>query len=143
MKKALGLIETVGKAAAIEAMDTAVKAAEVELSGLENSRGNGRMTVTLAGEVSAVKAAVEAAIRSVTNMGGTVFASSVIARPSDELEHMLTEGLHEKERETEETAVKESEERMVSCNLCQDPNCPRVRGEPKVKCIHYVELMKK
>lgn len=39
MKKALGFIETVGKAAAIEAMDTAVKAAEVELSGLENSRG--------------------------------------------------------------------------------------------------------
>ena len=81
MKKALGFIETVGKAAAIEAMDTAVKAAEVELSGLENSRGNGRMTVTLAGEVSAVKAAVEASIRSVANMGGIVFASSVIARP--------------------------------------------------------------
>ena len=143
MKKALGFIETVGKAAAIEAMDTAVKAAEVELSGLENSRGNGRMTVTLAGEVSAVKAAVEASIRSVANMGGIVFASSVIARPSDELEHMLTEGLHEKERETEDTAVKESEERMVSCNLCQDPNCQGFAENQKVKCIHYVELMKK
>lgn len=70
MKKALGFIETVGKAAAIEAMDTAVKAAEVELSGLENSQWHRAcMTVTLAGEVSAVKAAVEASIRSVAQYG--------------------------------------------------------------------------
>ena len=114
------------------------------MSGLENSRGNGRMTVTLAGEVSAVKAAVEASIRSVANMGGIVFASSVIARPSDELEHMLTEGLHEKERETEDTAVKESEGReWFPVIFAKIQTVKGSRRNQKVKCIHYVELMKK
>ena len=57
---ALGLIETVGLAAAIEALDAALKMADVTALEIENSRGSGRQTVKIAGSVSAVKAAVEA-----------------------------------------------------------------------------------
>lgn len=142
MEKALGLMELVGKIAAIEAMDAAIKAADVELVGLENSRGNGRMTVKLAGEVSAVKAAVEAAENSVTNMGGLVFAKKIIARPSDELRKMLTENSHV-ERTTVQITEEETIDKEPSCNLCSDPHCTRVRGEARVKCIHYKELSKK
>ena len=31
----------------------------------------------------------------------------------------------------------------VTCNLCGDPKCPRKKGEPHNKCIHYDELKKK
>ncbi|WP_165445407.1 BMC domain-containing protein [Bacilliculturomica massiliensis] len=91
MEKALGLIELVGKAAAVVAMDTAIKTADVALAGLESSRGGGRMTVKLQGGVSAVKMAVEAAVRSVEDMGGAVFAVKVIPSPSDELGIMLSQ----------------------------------------------------
>ena len=62
MNQALGLIETVGKVAAVTAMDAAVKAADITLISLENSRGQGRMCAKFVGEVSAVKAAVEAGV---------------------------------------------------------------------------------
>lgn len=147
MKKALGLIELVGKAAAIEAMDAALKTADVELVGLENSRGNGRMTVKLEGEVSAIKAAVEAAMNSVGHMGGIVYANKIIPRPSDELGKMLSET---RGRQNENSwyakkvaEVESTEVKKPSCNLCLDPYCPRIRGEAKVKCIHYKDLSRK
>lgn len=158
MKKALGLIELVGKAASVEAMDAAAKAANIELTGLENSRGGGRMMVKLTGEVSAVIAAVGAAAAAVERMGGTVFASKIIARPSDALDKILdwnqpeekAENLQTGEELTSKTTEKIAEEpakervlRQPVCNLCQDPNCTRVRGEVKIKCIHYNELIKK
>jgi microcompartment protein CcmL/EutN len=76
---ALGLIEVVGLAAAVEAADAAVKTANVELLELEPS-GQGMVTVKIAGNVGAVTAAVQAAC----DAGGRlskVYASKVIARP--------------------------------------------------------------
>lgn len=127
MKAALGLIETVGKIAAVEAMDAAAKAADVSLTGLENSRGAGRMTVKIEGEVSAVKAAVEAAVSAVETLNGVVFAQKIIARPSDQLEKIL--------HKTELDAVPPL--KQATCNLCGDPDCKRIRGEARAKCIHY------
>ena len=89
MANAVGLIETVGKVAAIEAMDTAAKSADIKIVGLENSRGGGRLTAKFEGEVSAVQTAVETAIQRVRFIGGIVYAAKVIARPSEELEVML------------------------------------------------------
>lgn len=89
MNQALGLIETVGKVAAVTAMDAAVKAADVTLISLENSRGKGRMCAKLTGEVSAVKAAVEAGCSACREIGGEVYASIVIANPSDQLDGLI------------------------------------------------------
>lgn len=85
---ALGLIETVGLAAAIEALDAALKMADVTALEIENSRGSGRQTVKIAGSVSAVKAAVEAGTEAARKVND-VYAATVIARPSGELEKYL------------------------------------------------------
>lgn len=157
MERALGLIEVVGMVAAVEAMDAAVKAADVTLTGLENSRGNGRMTLKIRGEVGAVKAAVEAAVYSAGQLGEVIYAYKVIARPSEGLGKMLIgvpkpgtggqsyAGKSEDEPEgSAEPSVKaEKAQSTATCNLCRDPQCSRVRGEAKIKCIHYNEQIKK
>lgn len=81
--KALGLIETYGYIGAIEAADTAVKAAYVELSAVEKIKG-GLVTVQLLGDVGAVKAAVDAGVQKCKALGVYV-SSHVIARPDSEL----------------------------------------------------------
>lgn len=60
--KSLGLIETVGMSAAVEAADAAMKSANVSLVGYELTKGGGMVTVKLEGEVGAINAAVAAAI---------------------------------------------------------------------------------
>ena len=88
MSTALGLIETVGLAAAIEALDVALKTADVTVREIENSRGEGRQTVKIVGSVSAVQAAVQAGAAAAERVSG-VYAVKVIARPSDELERFM------------------------------------------------------
>jgi microcompartment protein CcmL/EutN len=79
--KSLGLIETVGMTAAVEAADTAVKAANVKLVGFELTKGDGMVTVKVQGDVGAVKAAVDAAGMSAAKVG-TVVSTYVIPRPA-------------------------------------------------------------
>ena len=77
---ALGLIETQGFTAVFEAIDSACKAANVEVVGKEKL-GGGYVTVIIKGDVAAVKAAVEAGREKVEGLG-TLIAAHVIARPS-------------------------------------------------------------
>ncbi len=77
---ALGLIETQGFTAVFEAIDTACKAANVEVVGKEKL-GGGYVTVIIKGDVAAVKAAVTAGKENVAALG-TLVAAHVIARPS-------------------------------------------------------------
>ena len=86
--KALGLIETIGLTAAIEAADAAVKAANVTLLGYENARGGGLITIKLAGDVGAVKAAVSAGSAAALRIG-QVKSCLVIPRPHDEIEILI------------------------------------------------------
>ncbi len=80
-QKSLGLIETQGLAAGIEAADAAVKSANVELVGYELTKGGGWTTIKILGDVGAVKAAVDAA-RIAAGKGSRVVSIRVIARPS-------------------------------------------------------------
>ena len=82
MKEALGLVETRGISTAIEVADVMVKAANVTILELENSRGSGYMTIKVTGDVGAVKASVDAA-KSAANKFGNLVSASVIARPAD------------------------------------------------------------
>ncbi|MDP2842150.1 MAG: BMC domain-containing protein, partial [Acetobacterium sp.] len=59
--EAIGLIEAIGLATAIEAADAAVKSANVRLIGYEACKGDGMSTIKVAGDIGAVKAAVDAA----------------------------------------------------------------------------------
>ena len=58
MKKAYGFVEMMGLASAVVAVDTALKAANVTLDGMEPAKGQGMHTLKITGEVSSVKAAV-------------------------------------------------------------------------------------
>ena len=71
MAEALGMIETKGFAAMVEAADAMVKAARVELVGFEKI-GGGYVTAIIRGDVAAVKAAVEAGVRGAEKVGEVV-----------------------------------------------------------------------
>ncbi|KAA5607060.1 BMC domain-containing protein [Roseospira marina] len=84
----LGLIETIGLAAAIEAADAAVKSANVTLVGYELTKGDGMTIVKVQGDVGAVKAAIAAAQAAAARIN-TVVSTRVIARPSDGIQGLV------------------------------------------------------
>ena len=104
MLEALGLIEVVGLVGAIEAADTASKAAEVKVIGYELTKGSGMVLVKIVGGVSAVKSAVDAACVAAERVSQIV-SKHVIARPSDELDKIINV-----EEETQEEIIDNSEE---------------------------------
>lgn len=179
VQNALGLIEIVGLAAALEAADAALKAANVQLIGYEMTKGGGMVVIKLTGNVGAVSAAIQAG-KTAGSKVNKVFATHIIPRPHDTLSGIVTtkdtvgfkekKSLVEKEKSEEiqkdkeivaidelqlevqeeiETAEKKKIEpseqlpteqpKKISgyCNICGDPACPRVKGDPKITCIHY------
>ena len=85
--EALGMVETRGLVAAIEAADAMVKAAEVKLIGTEKI-GSGLVSVMVRGDVGAVKASVDAGAAAAERVGELV-SIHVIPRPHDEVEGIL------------------------------------------------------
>ena len=89
---AIGMIETQGLTAVIEAIDTACKAGNVEILGREKL-GGGYITVLIKGDVAAVKAAIEAGREKVESTGlGKLIAAHVIPRPSTQVLSLLPRG---------------------------------------------------
>ena len=87
VQQALGMVETRGLVAAIEAADTMLKAANVELVGTEKI-GSGLVSVMVRGDVGAVKAAVETGAAAAGGLGEVV-ATHVIPRPHSDVEKIL------------------------------------------------------
>ena len=87
VKEALGMIETRGLVAAIEAADAMVKAANVTLIGTEKI-GSGLVSVMVRGDVGAVNAATEAGSNAASKLGELV-AVHVIPRPHSDVEKIL------------------------------------------------------
>lgn len=138
--EALGVIEMIGMAAAVEAADTCVKSSNVKLVGYELTKGEGMVTIKILGEVGSVKAAIDAAKFSAGRVNNVV-STLIIPRPCKSLGSMVsskyTVGI-------EETSNKELvpdviDEKQELCNLCLDPKCPRVKGQPRNLCIHHKE----
>ena len=86
-QEALGMVETRGLTAAIEAADAMTKSAEVTLVGTEKI-GSGLVTVMVRGDVGAVKAAVESGSAAASRLGELV-AQHVIPRPHADVEKIL------------------------------------------------------
>ena len=86
-QEALGMVETRGLVAAIEAADSMLKAANVVLVGTEKI-GSGLVSVMVRGDVGAVKAAVEAGSNNAARLGELV-ATHVIPRPHTDVEKIL------------------------------------------------------
>ena len=83
----LGMVETRGLTAAIEAADQMCKAANVALVGTEKI-GSGLVTVMVRGDVGAVKSAVESGSAAASRLGELV-ATHVIPRPHTDVEKIL------------------------------------------------------
>ena len=86
-QEALGMVETRGLVAAIEAADAMVKAANVTLVGTEKI-GSGLVSVMVRGDVGAVKSAVEAGEAAAQRLG-EIIATHVIPRPHSDVEKIL------------------------------------------------------
>ncbi len=85
--KALGMVEVYGYLTAIEALDSALKAANVNLVDVTMVRG-GLVTVLISGDVGAVKAAVDAS-KTAASKVGKIISVHVIPRPSKEVEKII------------------------------------------------------
>ncbi len=99
IEKALGLLETYGYIGAIEATDACLKVADVELIGLEFV-GGGLVTIKICGDVSAVKASIDAGAAAAKRMG-KVISIDVIARMGEGLEKIIYMPQKDKEIRTE------------------------------------------
>ena len=95
MAEALGMIETRGFAAMVEASDAMVKAARVELVAYEKI-GGGYVTAIVRGDVAAVKAAVEAGVRGAEKVGEVV-SVHVITSPHENVDKVHPLGRQEQE----------------------------------------------
>ena len=96
MQQALGLIETKGLITAIEAADAMVKAAKVTFLGRQKVKG-GLVALMVAGDVGAVKAAVDAGTAAGQQVG-TIVSSHVIPRPHGDIEAMIPTRPEEKKQ---------------------------------------------
>lgn len=81
--QAIGMIETKGLVTAVEALDAALKAANVKYQ-KHWKPGSGLMAILFTGDVAAVKAAVDAGAEAAGRIG-TVVSTNVIARPHDDV----------------------------------------------------------
>lgn len=113
--EALGMIETKGLLAAIESADAMLKAAEVRL--LERTfTGGGLVTITITGDVAAVKASIDAAAAAVSRLGAELLISQhVIPRPHSELGETIISPvplaeLHKEQQEEAEEPIGEQKE---------------------------------
>lgn len=125
MSKALGLVEVRGYVAAVEAADSALKAANVTLIGLEKIKG-GITTIKITGDVGAVKAAVDAAVASVESLG-TFRAAHVIPRVDLQVQDLFFEG----KKNSQEVSMESSNEEALENK--EEIEAPKVKIEEPVK----------
>ena len=128
--KALGMIETYGLVAAVEALDSALKAANVSLADMVRVKG-GRVTVLVEGDVAAVKAAIDAS-QAAAGRVGSVANVHVIPRPDPSVGQMLAGGQGSFRRE-KNPSEPESEESPVQTEIryATPEETPEIREEPE------------
>ncbi|MCQ4635129.1 BMC domain-containing protein [Anaerovorax odorimutans] len=127
--EALGMIETKGLLAAIESADAMLKAAEVRL--LERTFvGGGLVTITVTGDVAAVKASIDAAAAAVSRLGAELLVSQhVIPRPHVELGETIVSPVPLSELHKEEPQQEEPEEENEAVSTPEQPTEPQVTAD--------------
>lgn len=120
MSKALGLIEVDGYLAAVEAADSALKAASVTLIGIETVKA-AITVVKLTGDVAAVKAAVDAGTAAAEALG-RLRTSHVIPRLDDQLNSFLVEKKAEAKREVKVEESIGSKDKIKEENISPEKN---------------------
>ena len=136
--QALGMIEVYGYLTAVEALDSALKAANVSRLGVEKVRG-GLVTVLVEGDVGAVKAAMDASAAAAERVG-TVISVHVIPRPADDVTRMLKGG-KEPEEPTPPEPEKPSElEISLEPETLSEPESEAMKAEEGEKAPQDVTV---
>ena len=145
MPKALGLVETKGMVAAIEAADAMVKAANVKFVGKDIIKP-ALITIKVVGDTAAVKAAVDAGAAAASRVG-QVFSTHVIPQPDDQLISMLPE-ISEKIYRAEKEIQKEEKPKVaksvaVKASVKPKPVIKKKKTEaaPKEKKKDIIEIV--
>lgn len=112
--RALGMIETRGLIASIEAADAMVKAANVQLIGKEKVQG-GLITILVVGDTAAVKSAIDAGASAAQRVGELV-STHLIPRPDDQLDEIIAgiTSTERKSRKKEEILVPEKKQERAT-----------------------------
>ncbi len=84
LRQSIGLIEVVGLANSVAVLDTMLKAANIQLVDIEKAKGSGWMTIKIEGNVSDVKAAIDAG-EQIAKTDNSFVSKKVIARPAESL----------------------------------------------------------
>jgi ethanolamine utilization protein EutM len=88
-KQAIGLLETRGLACLVVGVDAMLKSANVELVGPMKQIGNALCNAVVAGDVAAVKSAIDSGAAAAAAAGGEVISAHVIARPDEATDIVL------------------------------------------------------
>nr|SFZ88582.1 Propanediol utilization polyhedral body protein PduK [Loigolactobacillus rennini] len=161
MSKALGMVEVVGYACAVNVADIMTKTADVIIKGVQRARGSGWLTIKVTGDVGAVQASVTAG-KAQAQQDHLFVTSKVIPRLATDVAPVFlphaSKPLDKKkstvptkaDKTIEKPAPEQTDDKQVTvekpkkptytCNLCHDPACPRKKGEPRASCIHFKEL---
>lgn len=130
MNNALGLVEAIGRAAAMVAVDTILKAANVTLIGIEPSKGGGMYAIKIEGDVGAVKAAVDS-IKSLDELKNKVFSTKVIPRPSAGIEKLIYNSVTiGYEKKVEDAILEVIEEETKQAQEFNEANTEAAKEEP-------------
>lgn len=142
---ALGLIETRGLTAAIEGADAMVKSADVRL--LEKTYiGAGLVTVSVTGDVAAVKSSVDAATAAIERLqGGELVASHVIPRPKDGIADVLLSSKKESgSGDGQPEGIDSGQPEQIDEPLCITPQTVEqgatTKAEERTTCQHVDKL---
>lgn len=96
MRESLGLVETRGLSNAIVVADAMSKTANINIIGIENSKGLGYMTIKITGDVGAVNAAI-ACGKQIAIENNSFVTAKVIPRPSNNIEAIFCQLEHKKD----------------------------------------------
>lgn len=135
---ALGLIETYGFVGAIEAMDTALKTADVKIIKCEFIKG-GIVTVILTGDVSSVKAAVDASKTAAIKLGNLLNAHVITRTSEDVLINMIS---NKTECLKENKSIKENNHTDMSKeDISKEERIEKIEKVEKTENLKQLEIL--
>jgi ethanolamine utilization protein EutM len=146
--QALGMVETRGLVASIEAADAMVKAARVQLVGKEKVHG-GLVTILVIGETAAVKSAVDAGAVAAKRVGELV-STHIIPRPDDQVDGILMDSVTNTvssiidtiEKDLSQSSIKPKRTRKVKVQTKQLFGIEEVEPVTKTTTVSTIDKLK-
>lgn len=131
--RALGMVETRGLIASIEAADAMVKAAKVQLIGKEKITA-GLVTILVVGETAAVKSAVDAGAAAAQRVGELV-STHIIPRPDDQIDEMVTNSRPVPSEEKKQLAIpkKNTKQKRKRIQQTKEESIEEIENEIKAE----------